>query len=57
MEIENIRIIIEERIINFYMTGFNHNNQLIYYVFKNYILFQYSYFVRNINHVSKIRTR
>ena len=45
----DLRIMIEQRIFNFYVNCLNHKNKLISNIFKNSLVSSISYFKRNLN--------
>ena len=49
MNTNDVRSIIEQRMINFYINGFQHDNKLISHIFRNSLLTSMSYYVRNLN--------
>ena len=51
MATRQIDFIMEQRILNFYIKGLSHNNDLVNYVFKNAILSYSSVVVKNINFI------
>ena len=53
MDTKDIFTVIEERIINFCIAGFNHENSLISNIFKNSILLPFSYYGSNFNIITR----